>query len=225
MLVAEPSLKGTSLANRFDFSQFLMDQGALLPFLGFNSEKASNLAFFLNRLWEANQSLNLFSRKMSPQSLVEDHLLDCMVALPFLPSAEKAADLGSGGGLPAIPIALARPEMKLVLFEKSPKKRQFLGSLRDLCPNIEVRGLIEPQTFEEHFDWITCRAFKPIPVILELTRPHALRGGAYYLYKGRKDRIDQELAEAKLGGLESTIQSLPIHGSADERHLVILKSN
>lgn len=189
----------------------------------FTQTQVDKLSVYMDRIWLANQQLNLFSRKMSAEALFHDHLLDCLAALPYVPNAKKVADLGSGGGLPAIPLAICFPNTQFLLFEKSPKKRLFLESLSDVCPNISIQGLIEPHSIDQNIDWVTARAFKPIGIIVELTRAYANAGGQYFLYKGRRNKIEEELKTAKLGRLQSKIQPLPIFGSADERHLVLLK--
>lgn len=208
-----------------DFQPILEKHQVLMNQLGISESQQAQLATYLQRLALANQQMNLFSRKLSAKQLVEDHLFDCLAALTYFPHEGQGVDLGSGGGLPAIPLAICRPLVAFKLFEKSPKKRQFLSSLMDLCPRIEICGLVEPRSLDGPIDFVTARAFKPIHVILELTRHYANRGGKYLLYKGRLARIQEELQQAKLGKLQATSHPLTIVGSADERYLVELKAS
>lgn len=210
--------------NEPDFSTGLEPHRALFLEWGFTEDQIARLVAYLGRLWAANQSMNLFSRKLSPQSLMVDHLLDCLIALPFFPNTQSAADLGSGGGFPGIPLAIARPGCQFNLFEKSPKKRQFLASISDLAPNTTVYGLIGPDSIPTETGWVTARAFKPIPVILELTRNYAKAGGRYLLYKGRHQVIESELKAAKCRPNQVTRHRLNPIGTAEERYLVEIKS-
>jgi len=205
------------------FPKALETHQELLSAWGLTSDQVSKLGDYLTRLWAANQEMNLFSRKLSPQSLVVDHLLDCLIALPRFPPSRCAADLGSGGGMPGIPLAIARPDCEFHLFEKSPKKQRFLVSLADCVPNTVVHGAIEPDSLTGKFDWVTARAFKPIPVILDLTRRFAANHGRYLLYKGRRAVIEAELKAAKCRPDQATLHRLDPIGEAEERYLVSIQ--
>jgi len=208
------------------FATLLEERAALLDPLGVNAGLRHKLAEYLERLWRQNRDLNLVSRKMTPDALVSDHLLDCLIALPFFPVGRTVADLGSGGGLPAIPLAICRPETSFWLFEKSPLKNKFLATLADLAPNQRRMGLLEPRGLPPEIDLIMARAFKPLPALLDLTRSYFTRGGAYLLFKGRLAKIHQELAESGLNESDPRvrIERLASAGSADERHLLLLNA-
>ena len=92
---------------------------------------ASGLAAFLGILLRANEGMNLISRREAvPEVLVGRHLLEALEALPLLPSPGgrrfRLLDIGSGGGFPAIPLLLARPDLDGVLVESIGKKCRFL---------------------------------------------------------------------------------------------------
>lgn len=193
----------------------------LAPLVGNQDDLLKNFARFLNELWLANAHHNFVSRQMTQESLVTDHLIDCLIGLPYLPAAQKVADLGSGGGLPAAVLAITRPQWQVHCFEKSPVKCQFLSQLSLWLPNLVVRGPIpNSQYLGERFDWITARAFKPIPVTLELTRKHFLAGTPYYLYKARSAKISEELQKAKLNAKDFELIPLEPLMPDCERHLV-----
>lgn len=93
---------------------------------------APGFASFLEILLGANVGVNLVSRKEAiPEVLVRRHLLDALEALPLLPPAKgrrlRLLDVGSGGGFPAIPLLLARPDLEGVLVESVGKKARFLA--------------------------------------------------------------------------------------------------
>src|SRR5690349_4251309 len=95
--------------------------------LGFRKEALPALKSYLDLLWSANEELNLISRQMTFDELIDNHVIDCLLPISQFPKPVKvAADFGSGGGLPAVIYAIQFPETKFRLFEKSPKKQEFL---------------------------------------------------------------------------------------------------
>lgn len=178
------------------------------------------IAAYLQRLWHKNQEINLFSRKMRPDQLVIEHALDCLAALPFFPDTGSLVDLGAGGGMPGIVLALSKPQLQVRLYEKSPLKCQFLNEQTAFVPNLAVAGPLE------QVDWstqtlVTARAFKPLATILAWTQAHNRNGGRYLLYKGKKETIEAELAEADRYLKRRNVRLIPLQIPFDaERHLV-----
>jgi 16S rRNA (guanine527-N7)-methyltransferase len=180
-----------------------------------------NLATYLAQLWQANQEINLFSRRMDQATLVREHLGDCLAALSHFPEQGTLVDLGTGGGLPGIVLALTLPETRVVLCEKSPLKRQFLQSLQALARNVAIEESVDGPFPAQAL--LTARAFKPLPVLLELTRSHLASGGRYLLYKGRKETVQQELADSQQLLAGRRVEILPLRVPfAGERHLLRL---
>lgn len=189
--------------------------------LGFRQEALSALESYVELLWKSNEDLNLISRKMSFEDLIDNHVIDCLLPLRFLPTGLKTiADFGSGGGLPSVLYAIQFPETKFLLYEKSAKKREFLQRCQKLAPNLSLEGEITPQF--GGVDLVTARAFKPIDVILDLSRQYYQAGGSYFLLKGRQDKIAEELqlAQKKFKGLKVSIEPLISPLLEVERHLV-----
>ncbi len=201
-----------------DFAALLAER-PILAALGVQPEQSIKLAAYLAHLWAANQELNLVSRKLAPDMLVDDHLVDSLLALPHFPRQGTIADLGSGGGFPALPLAICLPDTHFLLFEKSPLKCKFLESCRPFAPNFTVVGALDQSGAFPECQLITARGFKSVREILQWSKAHQARGGAYLLYKARRARIDEELAEAKV---KARIERLPQHGVAEERHLVLI---
>ncbi len=191
--------------------------------LGFDPEALPSLKEYIDLLVASNEELNLISRKMTFEELIDNHVIDCMLALPFFPQDLKVvADLGSGGGLPGVLLALQFPDTKFHLYEKSPLKREFLAKCQKLCPNLELYDPISSGM--KNTDLITARAFKGAEVILDMTRKYYAGGGRYLLLKGRKEKIDEELGLAQKGfeNLKSKIIPLKSPVLDVERHLVII---
>ena len=191
--------------------------------LGVDPSALPQLKSYVDLLWQANNELNLISRKMTFSDLLDNHLIDCLLAYGRLPEKlETAADLGSGGGMPGVVYAILRSQTRYQLYEKSPKKREFLERCRELAPNLEIHGDI-PRDLPG-VELVTARAFKPIQEILDFTRDYCRRGGKYFLLKGRRERIDEELALAqrKFKDLHPQIEVLNSPLLSVERHLVLL---
>jgi len=138
-------------------------------------EADSNLADYARLLAEWP---GLVGRGEDPAALVEDSL----VLLPHLGDATTLVDVGSGGGMPGIPLALARPELRVTLVEADARKSAFLEhaaarlglDLRVLNERAEVVG---QGPLRESFDAACCRALAALPVALELCLPLVRVGG------------------------------------------------
>lgn len=191
--------------------------------LGFNSQGIPVLKAFVDFLWEANDHLNLVSRKMTYEELVDNHVIDCLLPLKHFPSSAKlVADFGSGGGLPGVVFASQFPEIPFRLYEKSRLKQDFLGQCRQFAPNMTILGEIPPQLGQ--IDLVVSRAFKPIEVMLDMTRNYYEKGGKYFLLKARREKIEEELSLARkqFKTLKAEVIALPSPVLEVERHLVLI---
>lgn len=191
--------------------------------LGFREEALSKLKAYVDLLWASNEELNLISRKMTFEELIDNHVVDCLLPLELFPRDTKvAADFGAGGGLPGVVYAIQFPQIRYVLFEKSPKKQEFLNRCKAVAPNLEVRGEIPLDLGE--IELVTARAFKPVDVILDVSRQYYRKGGKYFLLKARREKIDEELelARKKFKDLKANIVPLKSPILDVERHLVLI---
>lgn len=191
--------------------------------LGFREDGIALLKQYVELLWASNEELNLFSRKMTVEELVDNHVIDCLLPLKQFPTNLRyAADLGSGGGLPGVIYAIQFPNTRYILFEKSVLKQNFLNKCKALAPNLVVQGEI-PHDLEK-VQIVTARAFKPIDVILDITRAYHGKKGKYFLLKGRQEKIDEEFQLAKKKFKDLKIESVPLKSPVMdvERHLVLI---
>jgi len=198
------------------FNTFFTERESLLKKLHVRKENFAKHEAFLDFLWLKNQThLNIVSRKMPAKDLFEKHLLDSFLALPLWPKeVKKIADLGSGGGFPAIPFAIENPAQSFTLYEKSQKKQRYLNALiaHLKLNNVNVQGHIDKPT---GFDLIIARAFKPTKDILSICSTHQ---GAYFLFKATIEKINAELEG--IDGAE--IIELDTYDLDMQRHIVIL---
>lgn len=196
---------------------------SLMLELGFREEALPALKAYIDLLWSSNNELNLISRKMTFEELIDNHIVDCLLPLKHFPTGlEKAADFGSGGGMPAVIYALQFPEMSYTLYEKSPLKQDFLKKCQKIAPNIVVDSTIPLKLMG--VEMVTARAFKPLDVLLSLSRGYFKEGGKYFLLKGRREKIDEELLEARkiFKELEIRVETLKSPLLDVERHLVLI---
>ncbi len=117
-------------------------------------------------LWKWNQAHNLFSRRLKPNDLAE-RLLECLAFAPFLPPGCRVADLGSGAGLPGLPLAMIRPDLELTLVEPRAKRCTWLryaAQQLDL-PLTVIEGRWDPSWTD--FDRVISRAVFPPAEFLE----------------------------------------------------------
>lgn len=190
--------------------------------LGFREDGLTQLKAYIDLLWAANEDLNLISRKMTYEELIDNHLVDCMLPLAQFPKNLKAAaDFGSGGGLPGVLYAIQFPKTTFHLFEKSNKKQDFLNRCKAIAPNLVINGDI-PHNLQ-NIDLVTARAFKPIDVILDISRMYYKGGGKYFLLKGRLEKINEEIALSRKKFKDAAFKIEPLKSPIldVERHLVL----
>lgn len=191
--------------------------------LGFRKPALSTLKAYLDLLWSSNEELNLISRQMTYEELIDNHVIDCLLPLKRFPLAlREVADFGSGGGLPGVIYAIQFPEVRFRLFEKSPKKQEFLHRCQALAPNLTIHGEI-PKDLGD-VELVTARAFKPLDVILNLSRDYHRKGGKYFLLKARREKVEEEIALARrqFKNLQVVIEPLKSPVLDVERHLILI---
>jgi len=123
------------------------------------------LGAFYDIVMAWNKRLHLVA-PCSPVEFANRHVLESLLALPYITRGAHVADLGSGAGLPIIPCSIVRPDLHATLFESSPKKAVFL---REALRRVERhrRGVVIAERFETastpKADFITCRALDRLP--------------------------------------------------------------
>ena len=182
--------------------------------------------------------------------LITKHLLDCLAAIPLLMSrlealgngqasaaALRLADIGSGAGLPGILLTLAlrhiggRP-FTMTLVEKQQRRVGFLLNVKAILAldMLEVcQESLEQVSQREggSFDLVTARAFRSLePAILGELESLLKSSGELFLYKGRRDRVAEELATAGVAGNPRVrVEAIAVPGLDEERHVVVIQSS
>ena len=197
-----------------------------IPFmiaLGLPEFAVPQLKQYIEHLTKSNEELNLISRKMTFEDLIDNHIIDCLLPLYHFPqNINTAADFGTGGGLPGIIYAICFPEIKFSLYEKSILKQEFLNSCKTFAPNIQVFSDIPQDLIKT--DVVIARGFKAIDVILDMSRLYFQNNGKYFLLKARLEKINEELilTDKKFKNLKHQIIKLKSPALDVERHLVLI---
>ena len=189
---------------------------------------------YVELLLEANQRLNL-TRIVEPPAVARLHLLDALTALPWIDAwrPSRAVDLGSGGGVPGIVLAIARPEVEWTLVDSVGKKvaamQAFVAELG--LPNVAVVAARAEEIgrlpeHRERSDLVAARALAALPVLCEYALPLLAPGGHLLGWKGRM--ADEELtagglAASILGGGIPTVEPAGHEALAGHRLVVVEK--
>jgi 16S rRNA (guanine527-N7)-methyltransferase len=198
--------------------------------LELSATNIADLELFLQEMGRWNQVHNLTAIEGEKDS-VRLHLIDSIAVLPvlrrFLPGpSPKIADLGSGGGLPAIPIAIVQPEWQLSLIEAIRKKTAFLQHVRGklklknievLCERVEDAAVQQPA----QFDAVISRAFTNLARFLDLSLPFLKPDGLVFAMKAK--RADDEMKDVSMEDWR-LVADEPLHipNLAVERRLLVL---
>ncbi len=188
-------------------------------------QQKHQLIGYVELLHKWNKAYNLTSVRDPMQMLVR-HILDSIVVNPHL-QGSRFIDVGTGPGLPGIPLAIVRPDAHFTLLDSLGKRVRFLRQVQHELglSNIEpVQSRVEDFVAEPPFDGVISRAFASLQDMLSWCHHlPAKPEGRFYALKGV--RPDDELAILPAGiTLESVIR-LQVPELDGERHLVILKSN
>lgn len=195
---------------------------ALLRGAGIEARLIGPLAQFGELLLETNRRFNV-SGADTPDELLP-HLLDSLSIAPYVQG--PLVDIGSGGGLPAVPVAIATG-IPVTLVESTTKKAAFLEAV---LGTLELQGRVIPQRAElagrdpalrEQFACATARAVSSAPTVLELAAPFLRVGGLAVLQRGRMaERERNAMADAvPMLGMEIA-QEIPLDG---ERRIILAR--
>ena len=197
-----------------------------LDALGLERALAAPLSAYLALLLRWNRAYNLTAIR-DPGDMVRKHLLDSLAMHSGVDAIAarggRLADLGTGAGLPGIPLAIARPGLRVALVESNGKKARFLReAVRTLgLRNVRVvESRIEAVAEAGAFDAITARALATLPLILELGGHLLAPAGRLLAMKGAIP--DEEIAALPPGWRVDAVHPLAVPGVIGERHLVVV---
>ena len=182
----------------------------------------------------ANARVNL-TRIVTPAEVARLHLLDALSVLPLLDALapRRALDLGSGGGVPGIVLALARPDVSWTLVDSVGRKADAMRGFVDalglrnvtvIAERAEVLG--RDAAYRQQVDLVAARACAPLPVLVEYALPLIRVGGALVAWKGAVPPDELTAAQAaaiQLGGRDPEVVATDVEALGNHRFVVIRK--
>ena len=181
---------------------------------------------YLALMFKWNSVYNLTSLR-DPMQMVTHHLLDSLAAVPAFAGARNVLDVGAGGGLPGIVLAIVRPDMKVSMIDTVHKKTAFLTQVKAQLglANATIYTMrVEELQVSDKFDVITSRAFADLSDFVNWSSHLLAEQGSYIALKGVAPPDEQQRlpAEWRVTG----VQPLQVPRLGAERHLVLIaKSN
>lgn len=189
-----------------------------------NENQKEKLIAYASLVIDYNKNVNITGAK-TIEDFFNDHIADCLLALDIFADYDNIIDIGSGSGLPSIPLAIVFNDKRFTLCESKNKKAEFLRLAKDKLElnNIEVR-CINAYEIKEKYDTITSRAFSDIATLLKIFNKLKTKNSKLVLYKGKKEKIEEELKEANIQKNKYNIEIKKLESKDKERHIVIISS-
>lgn len=174
------------------------------------------------RMLEVNEHLNL-TAIIEPEAVILRHYADSLVLAELIPQKAKVADIGSGAGFPALPLAIARPDLHITAIDGTGKRVRYmqetaalLGLTNFTALTLRAEAGAKDPALRGKFDVATARAVAALPILSELCLPYVKVGGLFLAMKSRgaeAELIEASRAIRTLGGgdvgLEERILNSP----------------
>jgi len=193
--------------------------------ISLTDHQKNQLVAYVDMLHKWNKAYNLTSVR-DPNEMLVRHILDSIVVAPSL-KGERFIDVGTGPGLPGIPLSIVRPDAHFTVLDSLGKRVRFLRQvqhelgLKNITP---VQSRVEEFEPEPPFDGVISRAFASLEDMLSWCHHLPKKGqGRFYALKGVCP--DEELAELPAGITLESVVKLQVPELDGERHLIILNTN
>ncbi|MDD5578490.1 MAG: 16S rRNA (guanine(527)-N(7))-methyltransferase RsmG [Methylobacter sp.] len=188
--------------------------------LNIPEDKIELLLAFIKLIEKWNKAYNLTAVRDS-EEMVRLHLLDSLTIIPYI-EGKHVIDIGTGAGLPGIPLAICLPETRFTLLDSNAKKTRFVQQavLELKLNNVEVcHNRVEKYHPEKNFNTVITRAFAGLSDIVELTGHLLTKGGILLAMKGRRPDAElEQISEMK------TVIPVRVPGIEAERCLIRIQS-
>jgi 16S rRNA (guanine527-N7)-methyltransferase len=197
-----------------------LKRGCELLELTLSDEQYDKLVAYVMLLHKWNKVYNLTSVR-EPEQMMARHIIDSLSVLPYI-SSTSLLDVGTGGGLPGVPVAICQPQTQVTLLDSNSKKTRFLQQVKAelALDNVTVvHGRVEQVSLPK-FAIITARAFASIDDIIQLAGQHCEHKGCLVLMKGTYP--EEELEFKSTDFHLQDVLSLKVPECDGERHLVRL---
>ena len=192
----------------FDFPVSEAQQGLLLD--------------YLSMIHKWNKAYNLTSVR-DPEAMLTKHIVDSIAVKPFL-DGTRFIDVGTGPGLPGIPLAIVQPDAHFTLLDSLGKRVRFMKQcahelkMTNIFP---IQSRVEDHSPENVYDGVISRAFASIKDMLHWCEHLVDSEGAYFALKGQLP--SEELSQVPDKFTVSSVESLSVPGLEGQRHLVVIK--
>ncbi|SFF78422.1 16S rRNA (guanine(527)-N(7))-methyltransferase RsmG [Neptunomonas qingdaonensis] len=188
--------------------------------LALTDNQLDTLMAYLQLLVKWNKAYNLTAVK-DPVEMVSRHLLDSLSLLPFI-KGPRIIDVGSGAGLPGIPLAICRPDIDVTTLDSNGKKTRFQNQVKvelGLSNLTVINGRAEA-CVDEPFDQVVSRAFASIADMINWTHQLCRQEGVFLAMKGLYP--EDELTQLPAGFVLKNSHSLNVPGTQGARHLMVI---
>ncbi|MEH6617375.1 MAG: 16S rRNA (guanine(527)-N(7))-methyltransferase RsmG [Porticoccus sp.] len=199
--------------------ELILREGLQRLSLALSDQQVSQLMDYLRLLEKWNGAYNLTSIR-DPEQMLRLHLLDSLSIAPLV-KGERIIDVGTGPGLPGIPLAITYPKRQFTLMDSNGKKTRFLFQVRTqlgLTNVMEIQSRVEEYQPARLFDGVTSRAFTSLKDMVEKCAHLIEENGRFYAMKGQYPA--KELSALPKHYNVVTSHQLQVPGVDRERHLI-----
>lgn len=199
----------------------LLEEGLKAMGMMLSPAQIDQLLAFLEMLIQWNARFNLTAVR-APSDMVSRHLLDSLSVASYL-SGPTVLDVGTGAGLPGIPLSIADPFREYSLLDSNQKKQIFVSQVIRSLSLSQVKTIhttVEAYQPAQKFSTIVTRAFAPLPQMIALTQHLLAPEGRFLAMMGK---VTPERLEVPEGFIVEHVISLNVPGENAERHLAIIK--
>lgn len=200
----------------------VLKQGVAELALELSAAQQAQLLDYLALLNKWNSVYNLTSVR-DPMQMMTLHLLDSLAAVPAFQGAQNVLDVGAGGGLPGVVLAISKPDMKLSMIDTVHKKTAFLTQVKAELglANVTVyTKKVQELEVKQPFDVITSRAFADLSDFVNWSGHLLAEGGRFIALKGTAPQDERERLPEPWK--VERLQALKVPGLEAERHLVFI---
>ncbi|MDC3263962.1 16S rRNA (guanine(527)-N(7))-methyltransferase RsmG [Porticoccaceae bacterium] len=192
--------------------------------IDYSAEQRDQLLAYLQLLITWNRAYNLTAIR-DPAEMVKLHLLDSLTVLPHI-QGQRLIDVGTGAGLPGIPLAIMCPDRHFTLLDSNGKRTRFLFQARcelGLANVSEIQSRVEEHRPDRGYDAVLSRAFTSVADMVNKCAHLLTTDGLFLAMKGKFPQ--SELSEVGKAYKVDVSHTLQVPGVEGERHLIVISRN